>query len=346
MNQDELYQSLSLVNVSLTNFQKHVVGLIGRLQNERFTMNNRTEELKSQYDNANLELQQILTNLRSQSAVMLQPAPATVGLAVPTLQAKPNLGGPSLVPAASEAMRQAAAAPGATVPLSPARRRLAQQTDELAIAMLADKVGENFVDGLQRYRADRMQDEAAEATGAPTLARAGLDPAAPIAPASAAPVADPDGLPLDPSALERIKNQLLELLYSARGVIAKWFSNETYGEGHGGFKPVMDHNLYTEDIGKLPYERLTSWPEGFYTNRITKAYQCLVKTQTIVAVIDFGLLTASTVAERQQGVQVMFHTDVANAHRRYNASHLEVKLLHSVISDLEETFRSRATAGI
>jgi hypothetical protein len=336
MNQDELFQSLHNVNTSLTNFQKHIVGLIGQMQVEQYVMNNRTEALKEQYDLATQQLQQTLTSLRASSTALLQKLPPQA----PHDDGQPTLTSPR-VSKAAEAVRTAAAASGVEKPRSAARQRLADQTENLALAMLAEKVGDTFVDGLQAHRAGQLQEQAAEELDQPTLAR---HPANAEAQAAEEEIQRNDVAAMDPAKLEQIKNKLLDLLYTKRGVLAKWFSNEAYSGGRGPFKPEFDMNLYNQDIGKLPYQRLMSWPEGFYTNMATKAYQFLLKTDAVVAVIDFGQLASLDVMEQQQSVQLMFHTDAAHNHRRYPACNLEANLLQQVISDLDTTFTKRATA--
>lgn len=136
---------------------------------------------------------------------------------------------------------------------------------------------------------------------------------------------------------EEVNAGLIRLAIGNGGVLETWFAPEVFPSGKGVKKAVPDVNLYEEDIGTLPYSRLKGWPEGFYMNARTSAYQYLAHTNDITVVLDFGLITSDNVPDRQNGMQVISRHD--NTERKIPVSHLENNFLKAVLLDLSEHFK-------
>lgn len=323
----QLINALNDTNNQLTEIQKTVVSTLLALQKGQLNLdNNNAELLRQPFETAIPSLRLILLNIRQR--VMLITAAAAE-------QAQPQSSGPtpsvtdvqSLYKDVSKELRpqleelvDATSQP--TAPMSPARQRIADIAAGMAHTMLGEKLGPDFVRGVQEHRAAQAQ--AAEQPSMPTLKGVAPEPVK----------VQPTAEELKRQADEATHQNLIEMICGSNGLFAVWFSGAVYQAGKGPLVATPGVNLYEQDISRLSYERLVEWPEGFYLNAGTSAFQFLVKTGDVIGVIDFGNLVSDQVSMRQLALQLMFHSDNTLPKRKIPFTHLENDLLVKVIKDI------------
>jgi|SRR6185312_15950061 len=320
----QLIEVLNNVNQQLTDVQKTVVTTLLSLQRGQLNLDQENEELLRQlFEAAVPSLSLMALNMRQRVAIVTGNANK--------LATQANESAPSLAEvqqrhdavkfdtrSLTHELREATGQP--TPPMSAARQRIADIAQGLAEGMLGEKLGPDFAKGLQAHRAE--QAKSAMQTDMPTLT-------------STAPTK------VEPSAevLKRQNEQaehenLVKMICGENGLLAVWFSSDVYGGGQGPLKPIAGVNHYMEDILMLPYERLLTWPEGFYRNASSSAFQYLVKTNDVIGVMDFGYLVSDNTARQQQALQLIFHGDSAKPKRKLPFTHLENSLMKTVIRDI------------
>ncbi len=150
---------------------------------------------------------------------------------------------------------------------------------------------------------------------------------------------------LDHAAMKREemrRDHLLEMIYGSQGLLARWFSNEVYPDGKGDLKPISQVNLYRSDISKLPHARLASWPDGFYTNAKTSAYQYLLHGMAHTFVIEFGDLMSPEARKRNEAIRVFFLAEGMDTQPMF-VSHLGNTLVEAIYRSLNEILTLKAT---
>lgn len=243
------------------------------------------------------------------------------------------------VQASADQLRTATQNP--TSPLSAGRQQIADIADDLAKNMLGQKIGPDkgpeFIEGVERVQAQRQQERAQSefASEMPTMAKGpasattGNGPTLASAQAKEA-VAVHE---LRARQQEERRQGLLDLLVGKNGLIARWFSSGVYPEGTGVIAPQYEVNLYQEDISQLPYERLGSWPEGFYREAATSAFQYLLKTDHFVCVIHFSRMAEQDMQLRANAMEFFFHAEKNVPRVRRPASVFDNELLENIIRE-------------
>lgn len=327
--QKSLTTSLNEVNSQLTDVQRIVVATLTAIQSGRINENEpHVANLRALYQEGWTQMQGFLTSLRSATMALTQAQPAAGAAAVSQIA-----GGPTRVTAKELLATPSVAVRQQTEP-SPSRQALHDLAAELA----------HGAPGMRR----KPTEAAAPATGGPTLKGGARAPAATQADQDVvaalqsivAPVAhNPESADtMARRQVEEVANGLVRLAIGNQGVLETWFSNVVFPAGKGVKKAIPDVNLYAEDIGAMPYSRLKGWPEGFYTNAKTSAYQYLAHTENLTVVIDFGLVNSDDVASRQNGMQVISKGDIAE--RKYPITHLENEFLKAVLLELSDHFKN------
>ena len=245
------------------------------------------------------------------------------------------------VQTSAEQLRSATQSP--TAPMSAGRQQIADIADDLAKNLLGQKIGPDkgpeFIEGVERVQAQRQQERAQSvfANELPTIAKGPTAAAAKGPTLASAQVSEPVSMhDVRARQQEERRQGLLDLLVGKNGLIARWFSSGVYPEGTGVIAPQYEVNLYQEDISQLPYERLNGWPEGFYREAATSAFQYLFKTNHIVGVIHFSRMAEQDMQLRANAVEFFFHNEKGTPRVRRPASVFDSELLENVIRDANE----------
>jgi len=232
-----------------------------------------------------------------------------------------------------------AATQNPTAPMSAGRQQIADIATDLAKNLLGQKIGPDkgpeFIEGVERVQAQRQQ-QRAQADFASEMPTKASNPVAetndgPTLAAGAPAVHD-----IRARQQEERRQGLIELLVGKNGLLSRWFSSGVYAEGTGVIAPQYDVNLYQEDIGQLPYDRLVKWPEGFYREAASSAFQFLLKTEHFVATVHFNRMTDADVQARANAIEFYFHNDESNPRVRRPASVFDTGLLENIIRDANQ----------
>lgn len=114
--------------------------------------------------------------------------------------------------------------------------------------------------------------------------------------------------PNSPSQQKKREDELkrTEILRLAREfLVDATFSKMVLPSGTGLYEPTFSKNRYEQDIGTLTYDRLASWPEGFYQNGTTTAFQYLAKLDQLIAIFDFGSILDPRTEVSQRGIEII-----------------------------------------
>lgn len=317
--------ALNKLNVELTNVQRATTQAILLLQSDKIKLSNdMSHDVVEQATNAAAVLDNIAGRTRDLLRRFAEYQVAT----------------------ANDHLRAAAAAP--TAPMSAGRQQIAEAAGELAKSMLGQKLGpvrgQELMHGIdsilsqrqQQAKADLVEDLPRLASGPVSLTSINRDAAQESGPTLAKdPSAASQTSELEARQKEQRRVALLELALGRNGLISQWFSSGVYNEGVGILAPQYGVNLYDSDIANLPYERLVSWPEGFYRAADISTFQYLLKTDQIIMIINFGKLNNPVVHERVNAVELYFHTDSSAPKVRLPIGALDVGLLEHVIRDAQ-----------
>lgn len=318
-------EALNKLNLELSHVQRATTQMILLLQEGKVGLTHDGEHLVIDYATAGAQTLNIVTeNLGGILAKLREQH-----LAASAAQADSNL-------------RKATEQP--TAPMSPGRKQIADIADGLAKNMLARKLGPDGPDFMARV--DQIQTQREQAAqrdlnnDMPTPARG---PAA----ASDHPTHATESQQVDLRSRgeEQKRAGLLDLLVGKNGVIARWFSSGVYTEGRGVIAPNYNDNYYTNDISQMPYDRLMKWPEGFYRDERTSAFQYLLKTSQMIMTINFGPLTDVLTDTRAAAVECFFHGEQSAVKTRLPATRMSNDLLHGIIGDIDARLRAQYSAA-
>lgn len=79
-----------------------------------------------------------------------------------------------------------------------------------------------------------------------------------------------------------LRSDLTNRLVGKNSLLVQYLAKEFINDGMGSLVPIR----YVGDIFNLPISRLLVWPDGFYTNGITKDDQFLIKTNNYILCFD------------------------------------------------------------
>lgn len=316
-------EALNKLNVELTHVQRAATQMILLLQEDKVKLSHQDEHTVIDYATAAAQTLNIVAESLDTTLASLREQHAA-----------------ALVAQSSNDLRAATAQP--TAPMSAGRQRIADIADGLAKNMLTKKLGPDGADFIKRV--DQIQSQREQAAqrelhdDLPTPAR-GPAAAPDDQPTRAAAPASQDDVRA--RAAEQERQGLVDLLVGKNGVIARWFSSGVYTEGQGVIAPNYNDNFYTNDISQMPYDRLMKWPEGFYRDERTSAFQYLLKTNNMIMMINFGLITDPSLDVRAGAVECFFHNEPTTVKTRLPASRMGNDLLRGVIGDTDTRLRSQ-----